>query len=157
MCFSSFCKPYLDLPLAFSSFLSSAFLVLAHISSSFGSLRICDIACPNFHHLYIDLSQASETFLYLPGAQFAFFDLWISSICLLCLSTFHCQFIMMALTNEPCEIDFRSEKGKLTLDLRRPSGQEVRDQKDELTARIEEGIQKVADFRVRPDAAQAAA
>jgi hypothetical protein len=56
---------------------------------------------------------------------------------------------MMTLMREPCEIDFCGENGKLTLDLRRRSGQEVQDQKNELTARIDEPVQKGCDFRVR--------
>jgi hypothetical protein len=77
-------------------------------------------------------------------------------ICLIYSSTFHFQFIMMALTSEPCEIAFRYEKGKLTLDLPRRSGQEVQNQKDDLTARIDERIQKVSYFWVRLKAARAA-
>jgi hypothetical protein len=53
-------------------------------------------------------------------------------------STFHCQLIVMTLTSEPCEIEFRREAGKLVINLRRRSGQEVQDKKDELTARIDE-------------------
>jgi hypothetical protein len=82
-------------------------------------------------------------------------DLQTYSVCLICSSIFHCQFIMEAVTSEPREIDFRCEKGELALDLRRCSGQEVQDQRDEPTAWIDERIQKVSDFPVRLDAGPA--
>jgi hypothetical protein len=75
---------------------------------------------------------------------------------LICWSIFHCQLIIMALTSESCELDFRYTKGKLALDPRRGSGQEVQIQKDNLMARIDESIQKESDFRVRLEAARAA-
>jgi hypothetical protein len=50
---------------------------------------------------------------------------------------------MMALTSEPCEIDSRDKKRRPAVDLRRRSGQEVQDQKDELTAWADERVQKV--------------
>jgi hypothetical protein len=56
---------------------------------------------------------------------------------------------MMTLMREPCEIDFCGEKVKLALDLRRRSGKKVQDQKNELSTRIDEPIQKESDFRVR--------
>jgi hypothetical protein len=124
-------------------------------SSSFGTLRIrriCDISYSTFRGLYIDFSPVSLTFLCLPGAWSTFFDLPIHSVYLIYPSTFHRQLIMMALASEPCQIDFRPEKGKLELHLQRRSGQEVQDQKHELTARIDERIQKVSDFRVEPGA-----
>jgi chromosome segregation ATPase len=69
---------------------------------------------------------------------------------------FECQLITMALTSERREIEGRCEKAKLALDLRRRSGQKVRDQKDELTARIDGRIQKVANLRAKLDAVHAA-
>jgi hypothetical protein len=56
---------------------------------------------------------------------------------------------MMALKSEPCPVDFRCEKGKLALHLRRRSGQEVQNQKDEPTVRTNERIQKVSNFQIR--------
>jgi hypothetical protein len=44
----------------------------------------------------------------------------------------------------------------LAIDLRRRSGQEVQDKKDELTARIDERIQKVSNFRGRLEAVRVA-
>jgi hypothetical protein len=63
---------------------------------------------------------------------------------------------MVALTNETCEIDFRQEKRKQARDLRRRSGQELQEQKDELASRIDELIQKVSDFRIRLEVARVA-
>jgi hypothetical protein len=63
---------------------------------------------------------------------------------------------MMTVTSEPCEINFRCEKGKLTLELRRGSGQEVQNQKSELTTRIEERIQEIPILQVRLGAARVA-
>jgi hypothetical protein len=64
------------------------------------------------------------------------------------LSIFHCQLIRKALTSEPCEIDFHCDKGKLALDLRRRSGHEVQNHKDELKSEIDECTQRVSDFWV---------
>jgi hypothetical protein len=82
-------------------------------------------------------------------------DLQIWSVYLICSSTFHCQLIVMALTRKPCEIDFRYEKWKLSFDMRPCSEEEVQNQKDEVTARVDERVQKVSDFRVRLEAARA--
>jgi hypothetical protein len=94
-------------------------------------------------------------FLCIPGACSTFPDFQIYWIFLICSLTFHGQLTLLTLTGERGESDFRYEKGKLTLDLRRRSGQEVHDQKDELTAWIDGRIQKVSDFRPRVEAARA--
>jgi hypothetical protein len=62
---------------------------------------------------------------------------------------------MMTLMNNPFKIDFRYGKGKLAIDTRRSSGQEVQEQKDELIMRIDKRIQTVSNFRVRLEAAGA--
>jgi hypothetical protein len=133
ICSSRCREPDLDLRLASSSFLFSAFLELVRPSSNPSALRICriyDISYSNLLDPYINLSPDSSTFL----------DLQIYSTCLICSSTLHCQFIMMTLTNEPFEIHFGYEKGKLAFDLRYHSGREEHDQRDELAARIDKHI-----------------
>jgi hypothetical protein len=96
---------------------------------------MCDVSDSNLWDPYIDILLASSTFLCLSGACTAFVDLRTWSICLICSSTFNCQLIMITLTNEPCKVNFRSEKGKLARDLQCRPGQELQDQKDELKAR----------------------
>jgi hypothetical protein len=131
----------LDFPLASSNFISSSFLDFVRPSSNLSALRIYNVSYSNFHHPYIDLSPASSAFFCLSRACSIFFNLQIYSFCSICSLTFDSRFIMMALMGEPWEIDCHCEKGRLAL-YRRRSRQEVQTQKGELTARIDEGIQR---------------
>jgi hypothetical protein len=63
---------------------------------------------------------------------------------------------MKALTNEPCEIGFRCENGKLAVDLRLWPGEVPQDEKNDLAVWANERIQKFSYFRIRLEAVGAA-
>jgi hypothetical protein len=94
--------------------------------------RISTTRTPVFHPLL----RPSSVLLELARPSSIYF------IYLICLSTFDCPLIMIALMSEPYKINFRCEKRKPGRDLQRWSEQEVQNQKDELTAPINERMQR---------------